>query len=70
VTCRTHGNIGSAYRILAIKPERRQRGSPRSRWEDNIKEVCDSGLDLNCSGLGPMAGSCEHDNEPQGFIKG
>jgi hypothetical protein len=27
-------------------------------------------LDSSGSGQGPMAGSCEHDNEPSGSIKG
>jgi hypothetical protein len=28
------------------------------------------GLDSSGSGQGPVAGSCEHGNEPSGFIKG
>jgi hypothetical protein len=37
---------------------------PRCRWKDNIKmdlkeqDVCE--LNLNGSGQGPVAGSCEH----------
>jgi hypothetical protein len=27
------------------------------------------GLDTSGSGLGPVAGSCEHDNEPSVFIR-
>jgi hypothetical protein len=28
------------------------------------------GLDSTASGQGPVAGSCEHDNEPSGSIEG
>jgi hypothetical protein len=28
------------------------------------------GLDSSGSGQGPMAGCCEHDNEPLGSVKG
>jgi hypothetical protein len=28
------------------------------------------GLDASESGQGPVVGSCEHGNEPSGFIKG
>jgi len=28
------------------------------------------GLDSSGSGYGPVAGSCEHDNQPSGSIKG
>jgi hypothetical protein len=31
-------------------------------------EMC--GLDLSGFGQGPVAGSCEHGNEPSGSIKG
>jgi hypothetical protein len=35
-TCSTHG--GDGYKILFSKPEgKRPLGTPRSRWEDNIK---------------------------------
>jgi hypothetical protein len=48
-------------------------GRPRHRWEDNIKmnlmEV-GCGLDPSGSGLGPVAGSCEHSNVPSGSTKG
>jgi hypothetical protein len=52
-------------------------GRPRRRWEDNIRidpvrnRMGRCGLDL--SGLGTVAevsGSCEHDNESTGSIKG
>jgi hypothetical protein len=36
--CSTNGESRGAYRVLVGKPEgRRPRGSPRRRWEDNIK---------------------------------
>jgi hypothetical protein len=36
--CSTNGESRGAYRILVGKPEeRRQRGKPRRRWEENIK---------------------------------
>jgi hypothetical protein len=33
----------------------------------DIKET--GGLDLSSSGQGPLAGCCEHGNEPSGSIK-
>jgi hypothetical protein len=39
--------------------------------EGNIKiDLREIGLDLSGSGYGPVAGFCEHGNEPSGFIKG
>jgi hypothetical protein len=36
--CSIHGAKSNAYRILVGKPERkRPLGTPRRRWEDNIK---------------------------------
>jgi len=43
-------------------------GKPRCRWEDNIKLYLKQiryGLDSS----GSEAGSCEHCNEPSGYIK-
>jgi hypothetical protein len=60
------------YKILVGKPERkRPLKRPRHRWEDNIKmdlrEIgLGCGLDSSGSGEGPVAGSCEHSNEPSG----
>jgi hypothetical protein len=34
------------------------------------KKVGGCGLDLSGSGLGPVAGPCEHSNKPLGSIKG
>jgi hypothetical protein len=63
----THGETRNAYKILF--------GSPRRRWEDNIKwifgkSVRRCGLDLAGSAQRLVAGSCEHDNEPSGSMKG
>jgi len=56
------------YKILVGKPgEKSLLRRPRRRWEDNIR------MDLReLSGLvqGPVAGSCEHGNEPSGSVKG
>jgi hypothetical protein len=45
-------------------------GRPRLRWEDNfrmaLKEIGWEVLDISAS----VAGFCEHDNEPSGYIKG
>jgi hypothetical protein len=51
-------------------------GRPRHRWKINIKidlyqtGVGECGLDSTNSGYRPVAGSCEHGNEPSGSIKG
>jgi hypothetical protein len=38
--CGTHGEGRGAYRVLIGRPEgKRPLGSPRRRWEDNIKMV-------------------------------
>jgi len=52
--------------------KRRDRTEPRHRWEDNIRidlrewvaKLC--GQDAPGSEYGPVAGSCEHGNEPSG----
>jgi hypothetical protein len=64
---------------------RRPLGRPRRRWEDNIKidlreiridganwiQLAQDRGELNSagSGYGPMAGFCEHGEEPSGSIK-
>jgi len=66
-----------AYKILVGKPEdKRQLGTPRSRWNENIR------MDLRkiekeienwihmAQDRGQIAGSCEHSNEPAGYLKG
>jgi len=48
-------------------------GRPRLRWKDNIRiglreiELGRFQLELSGSGQGPVAGSCENDNEPSRF---
>jgi hypothetical protein len=58
----------NAHRTLVGKPE----GRPKCIWED-IKMVKKQdegyGLDSSGSGYRPVAGSCEHGNEPSGSIK-
>jgi hypothetical protein len=70
------GEVRGAYNILVGKPERRRPlGRPRCRWEDNIKMNLGEigfggcGLDSFASGWGQVASSCEHGNEPSGYIK-
>jgi len=55
----------------SLKPEgKRPRGKPRRRWEDNVRIdlkgnwVRSCGLVSSGSRWGPVAGSCEHCNEP------
>jgi hypothetical protein len=64
------------YRVLVGRHERkRPLGRPRHRWEDNIKmdlrEIGTDGGELDSAGSGqdPVAGFCEHGNEPSGSIK-
>jgi hypothetical protein len=59
------------------KPEgKRQLGRPRHRWEDNIRtdlrEIVTGRCELDVSGSEqePVAGSCEHGNEPSSSMKG
>jgi hypothetical protein len=72
------GEMRNAYNILVGKLEgKRPLGSPKRRWEDNIRmdlseivwEGVRFGLDASVSGLEPVAG-CEHGNGPSGSIKG
>jgi hypothetical protein len=55
---------------------KRSIGRRRLSCEDNIRMdpvenwVARCGLDVSGSGYGPVAGSCEHGNEPSGSIKG
>jgi hypothetical protein len=59
---------------LLGKPEgRRPLGRPRRRWVDNIKmdlrEIGWGGMDWIDLAQGPVECSCEHGNEPSGFMK-
>jgi hypothetical protein len=67
------GEERGMFMVLVGSPEgKRPLGRPRHRWEDNIKmDLRDSWgkLDLPGSGQGPVAGFCEHGNEPAGSIR-
>jgi hypothetical protein len=41
------------------------------RWKENIKRDQEiwCGLDSSVSRYGPVAGSCEHGNDPSGYVK-
>jgi hypothetical protein len=73
--CSAHGRDKECLKILVGKPEeKRLLRRSRHRWEDNIKVVLretveECGLESSGSGQGPVAGSCEHSNEPLGSIK-
>jgi hypothetical protein len=58
------GELTIAYKILVRKPQGKR---PTRRWEDNTG-MGRCGLDSSGSGHGPVAGSCEHGNEPSGSI--
>jgi hypothetical protein len=72
------GEMRIAYNILVRKPERkRPLGRPRRRGEDHIRMdrreiwwVGRCGLHASGSRQGPVAGFCEHGDEPSGSIKG
>jgi hypothetical protein len=64
------------YRVLVERPEgKRPLCRPRRRWEDNIKmDLRETGIhEVNWIGLAqdksPVAGFCEHGDEPSGSIK-
>jgi hypothetical protein len=64
------GEMTNAYSILVGKPEgKRLLGRP-GQWEDNIRrglrEIRWEGVDW----MHPVAGPCEHNNEPSGSMKG
>jgi hypothetical protein len=71
------GEGRGVYRVLVGRPEgKRPLRRPRRRWEDNIKmELRETGIDganwirLAQAGYGPVAGFCEHGNEPSSSIK-
>jgi hypothetical protein len=67
------GEGRGVYRVLVGRPEsKRPPGRPRRRWDDNIKaDLRDrwGELDSAGSGYGPVAGLCEHGNEPSGSIR-
>jgi hypothetical protein len=56
------------------KPEGKQPLlKPRHSWKNNIKldlrEMEWYGMERSGSGYGPVKGSCEHGDEPLGYIK-
>jgi hypothetical protein len=61
------------YSVLVMKHEgKRPLGTPRLRWEDNIKvDVQDVGYGLDWAGSGQrqLAGFCECGNERSGSVK-
>jgi hypothetical protein len=63
-TCRTHGEMRNASKILVEKSEEsKSLGRPRNWCEDNIE------IDLKVR-IGSCGGSCEHGAEPFSSIKG
>jgi hypothetical protein len=61
------------YRVLVGRPEdKKPLGRPRYRWEDynlmDLREIRIE-LDSSVSGYGPVAGFCEHGDEPSGSIR-
>jgi hypothetical protein len=70
------GEMRNAHNSLVGKPEGRGLlGRLACAWEDisiNLREIAWEDVDLySCdSGWGPMAGSCEYDNETSGSVKG
>jgi hypothetical protein len=64
------GEERKVYKVSVGKPEeKRPLGRPRRRWEDGIRmdlREIGWGVDSVSSGQGPVAGSCEHGNEPLG----
>jgi hypothetical protein len=69
------GEGRGVYRVSVGRPEvNRPVGRPRRRWEDNIKlDLREMGinwgkLDPDGARLGPVAGFCEHGDEPSGSI--
>jgi hypothetical protein len=65
------GEIRNAYKILVEKSEdKRPLGIRRRRREDDIRIDKETGLDSCGSGWDPVAGCCEHGNDPSGYING
>jgi hypothetical protein len=69
------GERRSVHRVLVGRLEgKRALGRPRCRWEDNIKmDFSEAGIDganwIRLAKDSPVAGFCEHGNEPLGSIK-
>jgi hypothetical protein len=64
-----------AYKMVGNPEGKRAFVRPRRRWKDQLKWLlgkCGLSVGLDASGLeqGPVAGCCEHGDEPSGSIKG
>jgi hypothetical protein len=61
------------YGVLVGRPEgKKPLGRPRCRWEDyNLMDLREIRIELDSavSGYSPVAGFCEHDNEPSESIR-
>jgi hypothetical protein len=71
--CSANGEMGNAYKIFIGKSDgNRPFGRPRSCWKNCEMVIRETGCGLNSSDsiYGPVAGACEHGNEPLGFING
>jgi len=71
------GKMRNGHESSVGKSERRRSlGRTRHRWEDNIRiDVREIGWECVdwiylAQDKGPVAGCCEHGNEPSGSIKG
>jgi hypothetical protein len=65
------GDITNLYKILVGKAEGKRplrRSTHRTILEWILGKRC--GLVASGSEWGPVVGSCEHDNEPMGSVKG
>jgi hypothetical protein len=62
------GEGRGVYRVFIERPEGK-RPLGRRRWEDNNKMDRWGGLDSAGLRWGPVAGLCEHGNEPSGSIR-
>jgi hypothetical protein len=69
------GEMRNAYKILIGNPQgKRPLGGSGNRWDLILKWILRNsvgwcGFGSSGSGQGPVAGSCEHGNEPSGSIK-
>jgi hypothetical protein len=66
------GETRNVYRTLVGKPEeKRPLGRPRHKWVGNLRETGWDGMgwiDLAQNRDQSMEGSCEHGDEPSGFL--
>jgi hypothetical protein len=64
--CRTKSDVRNSYKILIGKPEGKRSLGRRSIL---LKLILGRMWIVSVSGYGLVTGSCEHGNEPSGFIK-